>query len=348
MRPGPLNALTDVPGLRVGHAAADGRLSGTTVVLADRAVPAAASVAGGAPGTRGVSVLDGDRVETAGDAIALSGGSAFGLDAAGGAMDALRRRGRGFAVGPARVPIVPGAIVFDLLTGPNADDPAGWDAPPWFALGRAAAEAAAAAPEHAAFALGNAGAGLGARAGPIKGGIGTASLVWERGGRRAVVGALAVANPLGSVTVPGSRAFWARPFEREAEFGAVPAPSEPLAADALDHDFEALTAGANTTLAVVAISLALDRGACARVAAMAHDGFARAIRPVHSPLDGDTVFVLATGAAPVTDPVADTARAGLMAADCVARAIARAVYEAEAVPGVPAWRDLDDRGRAPG
>ncbi|MEM7500057.1 MAG: P1 family peptidase [Pseudomonadota bacterium] len=345
MRPGPLNAITDVAGIAVGTAEDAARPTGATVVLADRPLTAAAAITGGAPGTRAVTILQDGSVETGVDAIALSGGSAFGLDAAGGAMDALRHAGRGFAMGPVRVPIVPAAIIFDLLTGRSAEDPMGWAAPPWFDLGRRATEAALASAPGTPLPLGNAGAGLGARAGGIKGGQGTASLVWERGGRRFVAAALAVANPVGRVLVPGSNAFWAAPLERGGEFGGIPLPPGSLAEDALDFPFEEFTTGTATTLAVVATSLALSRAQCARVARMAHDGFARAIRPVHTPLDGDSVFVLATGETPVENAVADTARAGVMAADCVARAVARGVHAAEALPGLPAWRNLGPDGR---
>ncbi|MEO0820283.1 MAG: P1 family peptidase [Pseudomonadota bacterium] len=332
MIPGPANAITDVPGIRVGHAEAPALLTGTTAVVPDRPATAAVSVAGGAPGTRGTTILAPSSVPTLVHAVVLSGGSAFGLDAAGGAMDWLRGQGVGFRMGSVRVPIVPSAILFDLATGPA---PA-WEHPPWWELGRQAAAGAA-----RSVALGNAGAGLGAKAGGLKGGLGTASLA----GPGFTVGAIAVANPLGSVTLPGSRAFWAWPFERGGEFGAVAAPTAPVAD--LDHDFERFAAGAdgegsapNTTLAVVATDLALGRDETLRVAMMAQDGIARAIRPVHTPLDGDTVFVLATGAVPVRDPIATVARAGMMAADCVARAIARGVYEAAPAAGLPAWRDL--------
>jgi L-aminopeptidase/D-esterase-like protein len=324
IRPGKRNSITDVSGILVGNAEDHARVTGTTVVLAEEPAVAAVTVTGGGPGTRATTVLDPASVMTRVDAVALSGGSAFGLDAPGGVMDWLRRQGRGFRIGPARVPIVPGAIIFDLLTGDGPD----WEGPHWWTLGREAA--AAAAPE---FALGNAGAGLGAKAGALKGGLGTASVV--SGG--VTVGALAVANPLGHVTIPGSRAFWAGPWEMEGEFGAVPMPEAP---GITDFDFERITAGANTTLAVVATDLALDRDQALRIAVMAQDGLARAIRPVHSPLDGDTVFVLSTGRVAMEDPIAGTARAGMLAADCVARAIARGVYEAEALAGWPAWRDL--------
>ncbi|MEM8624473.1 MAG: P1 family peptidase [Pseudomonadota bacterium] len=344
--PGPLNALTDVAGIAVGHAEHSTRPTGTTVVLCAEPMIAAAEIGGGAPGTRAVSILDQGRVASHVDAIALSGGSAFGLDAAGGAMDRLRQARRGFAMGRARVPIVPGAIIFDLMTGMSADAPTDWDTPPWFRLGHEAADAALSALSAGAapIAMGNAGAGMGARAGGIKGGLGTSSLVHEAGGRRVSVAALTVANPVGRVVVPGSRAFWAAPYERGEEFGGVPWPGLPLLPEDLDFPFEAFSVGTNTTLAVVATDLALDQSQCARVAAMARDGFARAIRPVHSPLDGDSIFVMATGRVPVRDPVADTGRAGMMAADCVARSIARGVHAAAALPGLPAWRDLGEDG----
>ncbi|MEO0427657.1 MAG: P1 family peptidase [Pseudomonadota bacterium] len=342
MIPGPQNAIIDVPGITVGSAEDTERPTGTTVVLADRPVTAAAAITGGAPGTRGVTILQDGSIETGIDAVVLSGGSAFGLDAAGGAMDALRRAGRGYAMGPARVPIVPAAIIFDLLTGRSADAPTGWDTPPWFELGRRAAEKALAG--STPVPLGNAGAGMGARAGGLKGGQGSASIVWIGGDRQITTAALAVANPIGRVLMPGSRAFWAAPLERNGEFGGIPLPDGPLTADALDFPFEGLSTGTATTLAVVATTLALNRSQCARVARMAHDGMARAIQPVHTPLDGDSVFVLATSETPVENPVADTARAGIMAADCVARAIARGVSAATALPGLPAWRDLDDTG----
>ncbi|MEL6264195.1 MAG: P1 family peptidase [Pseudomonadota bacterium] len=335
LAPGPLNALTDVAGLAVGQAEAPALVSGTTVVLAERPVMASAAVGGGGPGTRAVSAAAlGGTVQRI-DAVALSGGSAFGLDAAGGVMDALRRRNRGFAIGPARVPIVPGAIIFDLLTG-TADAPTGWETPPWWDLARAATE-------HAGETIrqGNAGAGLGATAGPIKGGTGTASLVAEGAEGRLTVGALAIANPLGLVTMPGTTAFWAHPFERGREFGAIAPPPMPMPLP--DFDFERYASGANTTLAVVATDAGLSHDECHRVALMAHDGLARAIRPVHTPLDGDTVFALATGPGERAG-AALTGRVGMMAADCLARAVARAVYHAEAIAGIPAWRDLGPDG----
>jgi len=324
--PGPLNAITDVLGIAVGHAEAPDLLTGTTVMLCDPPSAGAADIRGGAPATRASEGLMPGGAVQAVDAVVLSGGSAFGLDACGGAMDWLRCAGRGFQVGPQRVPIVAGAIIFDLLTG----GPKTWETPPWWALGREAAAAARAAER---FRLGNAGAGLGATAGSLKGGVGTASL---RLGA-VTVGALAVANPLGETVIPGSRSFWAWWLEQAGELGGQRPPTGPPTT--FDHAFPAV-AGANTTLAVVATDAKLSRDQAVRLAAMAHDGFARAIRPVHTPLDGDTVFALSTGRVALKDPLADLARIGMAAADCTARAIARGVYEAGSVAEIPAYRDL--------
>lgn len=323
--PGPMNSICDVTGIRVGNAEAPDLVTGTTVVLPEAPAVAAVSVTGGAPGTRATTILGPAAVATQVHAVCLSGGSAFGLDAPGGVMDVLRRHGVGFAMGDVRVPIVPGAIIFDLMTG----GPKEWQSPPWWDLGCRAAQAA---DRH--FAMGNAGAGLGARAGTLKGGLGSASLT----GGAASVGALAVVNSLGSVVVPGSDAFWAWPFERDGEFGGAPPPDAPVAELAVDLD--TARPGTNTTLGVIATDAVLDRAEAERVAVMAQDGLARAIRPAHSPLDGDTVFVLATGAQPLRNPVNQVAEIGQMAADCLARAIARGVYAAESLAGIPAYRDV--------
>ena len=328
-KPGPRNSITDVPGIKLGNAEEPSLLTGVTAVVADTPAVAACSVMGGAPGTRGTTILDPASVMTHADAVVLSGGSAFGLDAPGGALDVLRRAGRGFPIGGINVPIVPGAIIFDLLTGGPKD----WDHPPWFDLGRMATEGAG-----TDFAQGNAGAGLGATAGPIKGGLGTASIIDDT----LIVGAVAVVNSLGHVLIPGTRCFWAWAMERDGEFGATPPPATaPAEAEmALPQ-----TPGLNTTLAVIATNAALTRDDARRVALMAQDGLARAIRPVHTPLDGDTVFVLATGnpadKAPATDTPTAITRIGMHAADCVARAIARGVYEAAPLAGVPAYRGLE-------
>jgi L-aminopeptidase/D-esterase-like protein len=328
IRPGPRNSITDVASILVGNADLPELTTGVTAVIPQRPAIAAVDVRGGGPGTRETDVLAGESTVQEVHGIALSGGSAYGLDAAGGVMHWLRSQGRGFATGGTVVPIVPAAIIYDLTTGGPKD----WNHPPWWKLGY---DAAAAAGED--FALGNAGAGFGARAGKLKGGLGTASVRYDG----ITVGALAVANPLGSVVIPGSRTFWAWPFEMAGEFGGQVPPTAPLAD--LDHDFTR-PVRTNTTLVVVATDARLARGQARRVAVMAHDGFARAIRPVHSPLDGDAIFVLSTGARPLgdpsDDPIGDLARLGMLAADCVARAITRGVCEATALAQWPAYRDL--------
>lgn len=331
--PGPLNTICDVPGIRVGNAEHFPLVTGVTAVVPDAPAVAAASVAGGGPGTRGTTILGAAATMTHVHALILSGGSAYGLDAPGGAMDWLRGQGIGFRMGTVRVPIVPGAIIFDLLTG----GPKHWEGSPWWSLGRDATSKAG-----TDFALGNAGAGLGARTGGLKGGLGSASLV----SATATIGALAVVNSLGSVVVPGSSAFWAWPFERCAEFGAAPPPKAPLAD--LAFDFTPYSAGTNTTLGVIATDVALTRGEAERIATMAQDGIARAIRPAHSPLDGDTVFVLATGARPLSDPIAGISEIGHLAADCLARAIARGVYEAEPLAEMPSYRQVHGAALANG
>lgn len=327
LTPGPRNLITDVAGLAVGNAEDLPARTGATVLLPDAPAICAVDVRGGGPGTRETDLLTPAMTVERVDAITLSGGSVFGLDAASGVVNWLASQGRGFAVGPARAPIVPSAILFDLLNGGDKD----WgEAPPYPALGRAAAIAAS--PD---FALGNAGAGMGATAGDLKGGLGSASIVWRRDGRTFTVGALAAANPNGSVLIPGSDVFWAWPFEQDGEFGGKRPSGAPAT---LDATFPT-EARANTSLAIVATDAALSQPQAQRVAMMAQDGFARAIRPVHTPLDGDVIFALSTGATPLADPYADVGRIGMLAADCVARAVARSVYEAETLGDLSAYRD---------
>jgi len=332
IRPGARNLITDVPGIAVGNAEDQTVRSGVTVVLPDAPAVAAADVRGGAPGTRESDALDPRCLVDSVDAVVLSGGSAFGLDAAGGVAAWLRQRGRGFKVGESVVPIVPAAILFDLENGGDKD----WgDEAPYRALGRVAAEGAA-----QTFALGNAGAGLGARAGHIKGGLGSASFLYrpaDKGAAGYTVGALAAVNCSGSVIMPESAAFWAWTLEQDGEFGGQPAPARALAAGDLDYSFPS-PIGANTTLAVVATDAALSKAEAGRVAIMAHDGLARAIRPVHTPVDGDCVFVLSTGREQWAARPADIGRIGMLAADCVARAVARGVYAAETLDNLPGYR----------
>lgn len=327
-RPGPRNLISDVPGILVGNAEDHAGRTGVSVVLPERPVLAAVDVRGGAPGTRETDLLDPTcRVERV-DAICLAGGSAFGLRAADAVIDWLTARGRGLEVGPWRVPIVPGAIIFDLASGGGTAIAA---APPYHRLATAACDAA-----DADFALGNAGAGLGARAGRLKGGLGSASVVGEDG---IVVGALVVANPVGAVTMPECGTFWAWALEQNDELGQQKLPQRrpPMS---IDLPVEARIGG-NTTLAVVATNAPLDKAAATRVAGMAHDGLARAIRPVHTPFDGDSIFVISTGEHDSREAAAMmVARVGSMAADCVARAVCRGVFEAEALGDYPDYRTL--------
>ncbi len=316
MRPGPKNLITDVPGLRVGNAEDPMLRSGVTVLAADHPFIAAVHVMGGSPGTRETDLLAPDRMVQEVDAIFLSGGSAFGLDAGQGVMQGLREAGRGFSVGPVRVPIVPGAIVFDLLNGGDKD----WTTSPYPALGRRAFDAAS-----QDFALGSAGAGYGAMTGNLKGGLGSASCVLPSG---LTVGALVVVNALGQATVGETPHFWAAPWEEGTEFGGLgPAPMIPQ-----DAPLPRKRLGEATTIAIVATDAALTRAQAQRMAVAAHDGMARALVPAHTPLDGDLVFSVATGGKPLSDPLTDTFQLGHAAATCLARAIARAVWLARPEP----------------
>lgn len=327
MRPGKRNLLTDVEGLRVGHASERGLRSGVSVVLGESPLACGVHVMGGAPGSRETDLLAPDKLVPAVDALVLAGGSAFGLAACDGVASGLRRLGRGFAVGDVRVPIVPGAIIFDLLNGGDK----GWHDNPYPALGEAALAAAG-----TEFALGSEGAGFGAMTGTLKGGLGSASAVLDSG---ITVGALAVVNALGSAVVGDGPQFWAAPWEFEGEFGGLglparfPAAAEPAPAKRL---------GEATTIAIVATDAALDKSALTRLATAAHDGMARALVPSHTPLDGDLVFAVSTGARKLADPVGEAFVLGHAAASVLARAIARGVYEARAEPGdvQPVWRSL--------
>lgn len=313
-----LNLITDVAGVRVGHAVDTKIASGVTSIVFDRPVIASGDVRGGGPGTRETDLLDPGMTVERIDAIVLSGGSAFGLDAASGAQAWLREQGRGFAMREAIVPIVPSAILFDLLNGGDKK----WDRyPPYRELGYAATFAA-----DTGFALGSVGAGLGALTLNLKGGVGSASATFGD----ITIGALAVANPAGSVTVGDSGHFWAAPYEQNKEFGGRGFPQY-VPPEAL----EPRTRGSQTTattLAVVATDAILTKQQARFVAVMAQDGISRAVYPVHTPLDGDTVFMVSTGVKPLGNPVFDLMRLGAIAANVVARSIARGIYEAEALP----------------
>ena len=329
MRMGARNTIADVAGLRVGNAEDAVLRSGCTVLVGERPFVAGVSVMGGAPGTRETDLLAPERLVQEVDALVLSGGSAFGLDACSGVADGLRAMGRGFAVGPVRVPIVPGAILFDLLNGGEK----GWERNPYYGLGRAAL---AGASED--FALGTAGAGYGAATGTWKGGLGSASVVLDNG---VTVAALVAVNALGSVTVGEGRQFWAAPFEMGAEFGGLGVGGAAPVADPLPVK----RMGEATTIAIVATDARLSQAQATRVAVAAQDGMARAIVPSHTLLDGDLVFAAATGAREV-DPVLGVYQIGHAAAVCLARAIARGVYLARPVAGdlQRCWREGEESG----
>jgi len=323
------NLITDVPGVRVGQADDRALASGVTVVVFDRAITGSVDVRGGGPGTRETALLDPAQTVEGIDAIVLSGGSAFGLDAASGVQAYLREQGRGFRIREAVVPIVPGAILFDLL---NGGDKAWGRYPPYRELGYAAAASAS-----SDMTLGSAGAGLGATTATLKGGVGSASAKTRAG---ITVGALVVVNAVGTTTVGDGPHFWAAPFEQDGEFGgrgvAPQVSASDLAIRAKGGPRE------NTTIAVIATDAKLNKAQANRLAVMAQDGFARAIYPVHTPLDGDVIFSAATGALELPDPHYGMAELGMIAGNVMARAVARGVYAATALsfPGaLPSWQD---------
>ncbi len=331
VRPGARNLITDVAGLRVGQAEDERVRTGVTVLLGDAPVTAVVDVRGGAPGTRDTEALDPVNLAGAADAIVLSGGSVFGLDAPAGVTAWLRAQGRGFEIRPGapRVPIVPGAILFDLVNGGDKN----WgEETPYRALGMRATTSAG-----LDFALGNAGAGYGATAGVYKGGLGSVSAVTDDG---ITIGAIAAVNSLGSPLMPGTDVFWAFPFEQNDEFGGRRLKSVmPLDLD-LPADMKGARPRENTTIAIVATDADLDRLELARLAIMAADGFARALRPVHTPFDGDVVFAVSTAKHRLGDARArEVMRLGSIAADCIARAIARGVYEATTLGTARSYRD---------
>lgn len=326
------NLLTDVAGVRVGHADDAALASGVTAILFDSPAVASIDVRGGGPGLREDALLQPENTVEAIDAIALSGGSALGLDAAGGVQAWLAERGRGLRVRDAVIPIVPGAICFDLLNGGNK----AWGRfPPYRDLGYAGAQAAS-----VDFALGSVGAGLGATTANLKGGLGSASAQTDGG---VTVAALAVVNAVGSVTVGDGPWFWAAPYELNNEFGGrgLPASFTPDMLKARIKGGPDATASENTTLVVVVTDAVLTKAQAKRLAMIAQTGMARAIYPVHAPLDGDVVFAAATGKKPV-DPLFGLTELGMVAANTVARAIARGVHSATALPflgALPAWGD---------
>ena len=323
------NLITDVAGARVGHAGNTALGSGVTAIIFDKPAIGGVDVRGGAPGTRETALLDPAQTVDNIDAIVLSGGSAYGLEAAAGVQAYLREQGRGFRVRDAIVPIVPGAILFDLLSGGNKN----WGRyPPYRELGYDAAKTAS-----ASVLLGSFGAGLGATTFNLKGGIGSASGQTKAG---LTVGAIVAANPAGSVTIGNGPHFWAAPYEQRHEFGGRGFPAK-MPPRALAFRSKGMPRQ-NTTLAVVVTDAKLSKGQAKRLAVMAQSGMARAIYPVHTPLDGDIVFTASVGAKKLPDPVYSLSELGMVAANVLARAIARGVYEATALPfpgALPSWKD---------
>ncbi len=327
------NLITDVAGLRVGNAHDAALGSGVTAILFDQPAVASYAVNGGAPGTRDTDLLEPDKVVPGINGLVLSGGSAFGLDAASGVQAYLREQGIGFAVGSALVPLVPQAITFDLLNGGNKE----WARyPPYRELGYAAAEAAG-----SDFALGTAGGGYGATTVDLKGGLGSASAVTGAGH---LVGSLVIVNALGSVLIGEGPHFWAGAYEEGEEFGGLGLP--PRITPAMRKlDWKGRMRAPPpiaTTIALVATDAVLTKAQAKRLAVVSHDGLAKGLRFAHALYDGDTVFAAATGRKPLGDEAADFIEIGAVAADCLARAIARGVYEATALPfkdAQPAWKD---------
>lgn len=329
-RTGARNLITDVGGLRVGNAEDRNALTGVTVILGDALTTAVVDVRGGAPGTRDTEALDPVAIDGGADAIVLSGGSVYGLDAPAGVTALLREQGRGVFFGGVNVPIVPGAILFDLTNGGDKN----WGAETTYRrLGRDAAEDAS-----LDFPLGNVGAGLGARAGAYKGGLGSASTVTDDG---LTVGAIVAVNSLGSPLIPGTDVFWAFPFEQAGEFGGRRLKGPAESGLDLPADMKGVLPRQNTTIAVVAIDAEVSGVELKRIAIMAQDGFARALRPVHTPFDGDIVFAMATGKRPLGEPrPRQIMRLGNIAADTLSRAIARGVYEAETIGAMKSYRAM--------
>ena len=327
--PGASNSIADVDGLKIGHASNAKLKSGVTVVIADKPATAAVSILGGAPGTRETDLLEPHNLVETVDAIVLSGGSAFGLDAASGVQAWLRENGRGFEVGMHKIPIVPAAILFDLINGDYKD----WSRyPPYRELGFEAAESAIASTSH-----GSIGAGTGALTANLKGGLGTAS---ARVGKFTVAAIVAV-NAMGSATMGNTRHFWAAPFEQGDEFGGFGLPTATFDTG-LPIKFRDQTGleKSNTTIAIIATDAVMTKAQAKRLAISAHDGFSRALWPAHTPFDGDTVFAMATGASEISPEISDFIDICAASAAVMARAIARGVYSAKPTDNdlMPTWQ----------
>ena len=321
-RSGRRNLITDISGITVGNAHDPVLNSGSTAVLFDRPVTASVSILGGAPGTRESDLLAPENTVVGIDALVLSGGSAFGLDAASGVQAYLREKGRGFEIAGLRVPIVPAAILFDLANGGDKGEAGGWRRyPPYRDFGFEAASSAS-----VNFTLGRAGAGFGCTTATLRGGLGSASTLLASG---ITVAALVAVNAVGSTTIGDGPHFWAAPFEIDGEFGGLGLP-HPIPADATlpRSKLGMRIAGANTTIGVVATDARLDKAAAKRLAIAGQDGFAKAIWPSHTDYDGDLVFGVATGDSGIDPDPLGRIELGAAAAATMARAVAQAVYAA--------------------
>ena len=334
MKVGKKNLITDVTGVMVGNSHNEIIKSGVTVFTSDKRFAAAVTVLGGAPGTRETDLLESDKLVEKIDAIVLSGGSAFGLDAATGVVDCLRKENRGYPLKDINIPIVPSAILADLFNG--GDDQ--WEENPYRNLGKLAFNSIS-----NSFEIGTIGAGYGATTSNLKGGLGSASIVLGNG---ATVGALVAVNPSGSVVTDGSNSFWATPFEIGDEFGGkefIPPKNifteyqrgDDAAKDAFSID--------NTTIAIVATDLELSKVELKRISVAAHDGMSRAILPSHTPYDGDLIFAASTGRKKIKIEPSDIYNIGNAAAICLSRAIARGVYKAKSEKNdlLPTWQDIE-------
>ena len=334
MKIGKKNLITDVTGVLVGNSHDEIMKSGVTVFTSEKRFAAAVTVLGGAPGTRETDLLESDKLVEKIDAIVLSGGSAFGLDAATGVVDCLRKENRGYPLKDIHIPIVPSAILADLFNG--GDDQ--WKENPYRKLGKLAFNSIS-----NSFRIGTIGAGYGATTSNLKGGLGSASIVLGNG---ATVGALVAVNPSGSVVTDGSNSFWASPFEIGDEFGGkefIPPKNiftEYHRGDDTRKDNFSID---NTTIAIVATDLELSKVELKRISVAAHDGMSRAILPSHTPYDGDLIFAVSTGRKKIKINPNDIYNIGNAAAICLSRAIARGVYEAKSEKNdlLPTWQDIE-------
>ncbi|MGI9425596.1 MAG: P1 family peptidase [Hyphomicrobiaceae bacterium] len=330
-----LNLITDIAGIRVGNVHDDDVISGVTAIVFDRETVASATTRGGAPGTRDTDLLRPEMSVQGVHAILLSGGSLFGLDAAGGAVNFLWEHGIGLRFSDAVIPIVSQAITFDLLNGGNKN----WARkPPYWDMGWDACAAA----RSGSFDLGSVGAGYGATTATLRGGLGSASATTRDGIR---VAAIAAVNAIGSVTIGEGPHFWAAHVERDSEFGGHGLPNQ-ISAEALGLQVKGGTPP-STTVAVVATDAVLTKPQAKRLAIMADNGLAVAVRPAHAAMDGDTVFAVATQERPITDPMLQITEIGQLAADCLARSVARAVFHARNTSahytGPPTYHDVHMR-----